>query len=501
MGRLPALGIALLSGAAGLIHLSAAVKHLDHPFLAGAFLGMGIVQIGLAGFLGARPSRRLLWLTLVVTAVIIGIWGLTRLAAIPEIPGLEVAQPIRVDDAIATFLEVALFGVGVLLLASPNTAVTAPRSGRRALGVLGVTVLVLGAVAVVAPHEPHAHRVGELASVEHSHRGELASVEHSHDGKAATSGAHDEHPGAPGHSHDGRMTWEQAAAVLLPHGHLAHGTAALAGGGDHNSSAGHHGQDSPSGSDSHSPGAHASHGAGEGDGHSSHVATGKCRPAAEREKRVLLQDPTNENGLKSTYEPATPDGCRGSMLRVPVSGGDPGGEHHAHGGECDPTPQQQDSADRLVADTRAALQKYLNNPQQVLADGFVAYPIPLTKWFHMFNYQRLYDDRVLSPEHIESFMYGMTDDGLTPVGAMYVFGSRDQQPPDPTGCLMQWHKHNQVGTSDDPEHLDESMWMAHIFLHGDVDPWGRDYDGSEPHAWFRAYRNIPAVCNDEGFCT
>ncbi|MGH2771323.1 MAG: hypothetical protein ACRDJF_12505 [Actinomycetota bacterium] len=499
--RLLTLGIALVSGAAGVIHLGAAVKHLEHPFLAGAFLGMGIVQTGLAGLLVARPSRQLLKLALMVTALIVGVWVLTRLTAVPGVPGLEVTQPIGVDDAIATFLEVALLGAGGFVLSLPDAPVAGMRGGRRVLGALGATVLGLATVGVAAPHESHAHRVGALTSVEHSHEGELAGIEHPHDDGDGAAHTHDQGPAPSEESHHGPLTWEQATEALVAHGHPAHRTATLAEGGVHDSGAGHQGGGSSSEPDGHDPGVHANHSTEEGAAHSSHAAAaGKCSPAAERDKQVLLQDPTNPNGWKTAYQPATPDGCRGSTLLVPALGPNPNGEHHTHSGECTPTPQQQASADKLVADTKAALAKYLNNPQQALADGFVAYPVPLTKWFHMFNYERFEDGHVLSPEHIESFMYGMTDDGLSPIGGMYIFVPRDQQPPDPTGCLMQWHKHSQVGTSLDPEHLDESMWMAHVFLQGDIDPWGRDYDGSEPHTWFWAYRNIPVVCDTEGFC-
>jgi len=288
------------------------------------------------------------------------------------------------------------------------------------------------------------------------------------------------------------MSWEQAEEALSSHGNPAHRRAVLAADGHQGSGAGHHSQGSAKGSHSHDPGQDSD---GK-DGHS-HIATGKCASPHEREEQGLVQNP------KIGYQPATPDDCRGSALRL--SALDSGDDHHVHSSaQCTPTPEQLAAADKLAADTKAALQKYLNDPLQATADGFVAFPVPTSKYFHMIDVSRFDDANVLSPEHIESFMYGMTDEGLTPIGGMYVFEPKDQQPPDPTGCLMQWHKHSMlVGrTSDDRNQVDDlqSVWMAHLYLFGDIDPWGRDSDGSEPHAWFWAYRGIPAVCNNEAFC-
>jgi hypothetical protein len=41
--------------------------------------------------------------------------------------------------------------------------------------------------------------------------------------------------------------------------------------------------------------------------------------------------------------------------------------------------------------------------------------------------------------------------------------------------------------------------MAHIWTYGHDDPW-HDGDGTEPHTWFFAYRNIPNVCDSTGQC-
>ena len=235
----------------------------------------------------------------------------------------------------------------------------------------------------------------------------------------------------------------------------------------------------------------------------SHEATlSKCAPASDRQRQVLLQDPSNKDGWNSTYEPATPDGCRGPALRSnDPANNKPNPAGHNHGaGDCHPTPTQKAYADKLLADTTKSLRdRYLNQPQNAIADGFYAYPVPDTKWFHMFSSSREGDAYELDPLHIESFMYAMTDEGLTPIGAMYIFAPKDQPPPNPTGCLMQWHNHTGAegaATSFDPNNATTSVWMAHIWIYGGVDPWGRDFDGSEAEQWFMGYRYIPALCNN-----
>jgi hypothetical protein len=169
---------------------------------------------------------------------------------------------------------------------------------------------------------------------------------------------------------------------------------------------------------------------------------------------------------------------------------------------CSPSTKQRKVADHLLRDSRKAIAKYDNNPGRALADGFIAYPIPLSKMFHMVSPARTADKYELVPSKVESFMYAMTDSGLKAVGVMYMFEPREAVPPNPTGCILQWHRHTGtqgVVTSFDPKHPYASAWMAHIWTFGYDDPW-HDGDGTEAHTWFFAYRNIPNVCDSTGQC-
>jgi hypothetical protein len=240
---------------------------------------------------------------------------------------------------------------------------------------------------------------------------------------------------------------------------------------------------------------HADHAAAPAAGHTH---------AAPREERVIVQGSGSQfEGSRISYEPATPDGKRGAAIR----GHNPQQERnhaemHAVNKSCSPSTKQRKVADHLLRDSRKAIAKYDNNPGRALADGFIAYPIPLSKMFHMVSPARTSDKYELVPSKVESFMYAMTDSGLKAVGVMYMFEPRDAVPPNPTGCILQWHRHTGAQgavTSFDPKHPYASAWMAHIWTYGHDDPW-HDGDGTEPHTWFFAYRNIPNVCDSTGQC-
>ena len=485
--RLLVLSLAVLVGAAGVVHLDAAGKHFEHPVLAAAFIVMGGAQLALTGGVLQRPSRVLFVLIALVSWTIVCLWCATRVTAVPSIGGLETVEPVGVPDTIATGLEVlAVVAVGALLvLSSANLSEIVPS---RALTATATAVLVLMAVAVAAPHDhDHLHSHGVLAAS----AGELADFDaheaggHSHGAKLARSRARAPADGDHVHA-DAPLTFEEAEAVLVGHHHELSG-----GAHTHPDSAAGHGDV-------------ATHEHEATHDHSGSPASGHSHSAAHRQERVILQDSSGKfGGGEITYEPATPDGKHGADIRGHNAAMDrQHAEMHAVNKPCTPTAKQHRIADRLLRDSRAAIKKYDNNPARALADGFIAYPIPLSKMFHMVSPARVRDSYELTPSKVESFMYAMTDSGLKAVGVMYMFDPRDEVPPNPTGCILQWHRH--IGTaglvtSFDPQHPYASAWMAHIWTFGYDDPW-HDGDGTEPHTWFFGYRYIPNVCDSTGQC-
>src|SRR5439155_6858384 len=58
VGRFLHIGLALLSGGAGVVHLAVAGDHAEHPLLAAFFVATGVFQLAWAGALLVRPDRR-----------------------------------------------------------------------------------------------------------------------------------------------------------------------------------------------------------------------------------------------------------------------------------------------------------------------------------------------------------------------------------------------------------------------------------------------------------
>lgn len=258
------------------------------------------------------------------------------------------------------------------------------------------------------------------------------------------------------------------------------------------------------------------------------VPVGKPAGEAEssaREETILLSfcvlDANSEQckrGDRISQEPASEDGSRGAAIRVHA-----GADEGEYEGACRPSADERAFATWLAEETARTLRaKYLNNPAAIAADGFVAYPVPNSKWFHLFNTARYEDgdfvagkDRrvgdprsgVFNPERIESFMLAVTDEGATPVGGTYVLpavydGAPDDQLPNPTGCIARWHAVTGEGAAAgvDPQAPALASWTSSVWAYGDLDPWGSDYDGTQPHAWFTAYRPLLTVCLDKNSC-
>jgi hypothetical protein len=153
--------LALLSGAAGLIHLAAAVPHYEESALHGAFfVGTGLAQLAGAGLLMAWPRKPVLVATACVNALIVALWLMSRTAGLPAEPHPWTPEPVGIADSVASLLEVGLV-IGSALLLAPSSALLVgqarPREPKWWLaGAASVTVL-LTALAVPSAARPGAH--------------------------------------------------------------------------------------------------------------------------------------------------------------------------------------------------------------------------------------------------------------------------------------------------------------------------------------------------------
>ncbi len=120
-----------------------------------------------------------------------------------------------------------------------------------------------------------------------------------------------------------------------------------------------------------------------------------------------------------------------------------------------PTAAQQRAAVNLVDQTVAAAQKYTS-----LAAAKAAGYVPVTpsgaRIVHYINPTLYASGQVLDPQAIPSLVYVNTAHGAVLSAAMYL-ASRGTKPPQPGGCLTQWHIHTDlcfstgrvVGTDND----------------------------------------------------
>jgi hypothetical protein len=95
-----------LTVAAGLVHAAAAGAHAEHPGVVLLFAGTAAAQVGVGGFLLARPSR--LWLLggAALNLAAAAAWAVSRTRGLPLIDDLAQREAVGVQDVTATGLAV-----------------------------------------------------------------------------------------------------------------------------------------------------------------------------------------------------------------------------------------------------------------------------------------------------------------------------------------------------------------------------------------------------------
>ena len=154
---LPAL--AMLSAAAGAIHLSVMTAHmLGSPVLGMLFAAAAWSQLGLAALLLRSPSRAVLLVGLAVNAAIVAGWLWSRTLGLPF--GLATGpEAVGSVDLLATLYEVALVvGLGALGIGAPIVRRQAEAaSSSLALILIAISVVTLTTSALAQVPVPHAH--------------------------------------------------------------------------------------------------------------------------------------------------------------------------------------------------------------------------------------------------------------------------------------------------------------------------------------------------------
>ncbi|MEX2552877.1 MAG: hypothetical protein WD627_07770 [Actinomycetota bacterium] len=174
-GELFQVCLAMLSAAAGLIHLATAFSHFGVSALHGAFfIGTGVSQLAAAALLTYRSRRWVLVATASGNAVILAIWVMSRTTGIPVEPHPWTPEPVGIADAVASLLELVLVIGSPLLLSSSRSlqAQSNPREHLRWLVPATSLLVILTGLAIfsAAGGDGHSHPSGALGSTrDHGH--------------------------------------------------------------------------------------------------------------------------------------------------------------------------------------------------------------------------------------------------------------------------------------------------------------------------------------------
>ena len=400
--RLVMSGLALLSLAAAAVHLSAATDHREHRLIFAFFIVSALVQLAWAGLVVQRPTSRLLLVGAAVNAAFVGIWLLSRTAGVPLVAGATAPEEIGLKDTVCVLFEVLVVSGVALLAVMPAVARTARVSAdaaTRGITAVGVVVVLL---AVPASLSAHSHGAGHdhVDAALASQTGDPESLPHTHN------------PSAPARSRPG------VPQAVDAHNH----------------------QGSDAGPDATSA-----------DTSTSASAAGHVHDASSTGPHPHGQAPTDAAGVGGHTHDGAPDGAPGPTTA------------HVHdAATCQPTPAQQAAADKLVADTKAALARWADQ-NKAIADGYIPYPPVPAGWAqHYVNFGSLDDGRIMDPSHPESLLYAATDAGYRPISALYILPHADSKIPDNLGCLAHWHNHPELFLSRPGEN--GSPPMLHVFV-------------------------------------
>ncbi len=152
------------------------------------------------------------------------------------------------------------------------------------------------------------------------------------------------------------------------------------------------------------------------------------------------------------------------------------------GGVPGVTHAEQARAEKLVRATLADLPKY-SDPAKAELDGFHSIGDALTGDEHLVKWSYVNDGHILDPNRPESLVYETRNNKKTLVAAMFMmpFGSRFTDVPDVGGKLTQWHVHDDLCLTDDPD----QKVLAGFTFGGQSCPQGTTKAGNTPmlHVW------------------
>jgi hypothetical protein len=171
--------LAVLSGAAGVIHIAMVPSHASEWLPEGiAFAVAGWFQIAFACLVLSRPSRLALRVGSLANLLFIGAWVVTRVWGSPFGPEAGVAHDASFVDIVCVLLEAGIVVTAWALLARPSLGSSLSSSALVPLSAIPIAVVVLATAAIASPSASgHGHTSGEMAADGHDHSGTTGEVD------------------------------------------------------------------------------------------------------------------------------------------------------------------------------------------------------------------------------------------------------------------------------------------------------------------------------------
>jgi hypothetical protein len=144
-----------LAWSAGLIHVEAAIQHVDEHLLYAVFFALlAPAQFAWGVALYRRPGRRLLLAGAVGSLLVVALWIVSRTSGLPIGPAAWVPEPVGPIDSIATADEAVLALVALLRLpASRGTKMM--RASRYVAAAAGTGLILFSSLALVLGGRAH----------------------------------------------------------------------------------------------------------------------------------------------------------------------------------------------------------------------------------------------------------------------------------------------------------------------------------------------------------
>ena len=151
-GIVIACGLAL---GAGMIHVAAAVDHLNHYWLHGVFFAvLAAGQLALSVGLYRSTRTHPLVIAIVTSLAVVMLWVLTRTSGLPVGPEPWHAEPVGPLDAVATADELLLALLAALQLRGLSSEATMVACKRIAIAV-GLVLITLSALVLTGAKHTH----------------------------------------------------------------------------------------------------------------------------------------------------------------------------------------------------------------------------------------------------------------------------------------------------------------------------------------------------------